>query len=268
MFNNLIESSSHKREFRRRGSFFLFTTATYAVLFVVAGVASIYAYDARLGDQNTEIVTMLNPVELPGPKPAATTPKIAPSRVNMNKQNYIERATAMVSVNRPDVVPEKTSAQPNTHLPLPETGLYAVTGHDFDPGIPGGATGLQSGAGIEAGRAVTPAVEVGTPPPSMRPVHPPVPKVVSKGVITGLALSLPKPEYPALAKRMGVEGTVSVQVLIDETGKVISAKSIAGNPLLSTTAQKAALEARFSPTVLGEQPVKVSGVITYNFVLR
>ena len=41
MFTNLIESTSHAREFKRRGSFVLFTSATYALLFVVAGVASI-----------------------------------------------------------------------------------------------------------------------------------------------------------------------------------------------------------------------------------
>lgn len=53
MFNNLIESTSHTREFKRRGSFMLFTMATYALLFVIAGVASIYAYYALLEDQNT-----------------------------------------------------------------------------------------------------------------------------------------------------------------------------------------------------------------------
>ncbi|MGH9971489.1 MAG: hypothetical protein ACREBG_27345, partial [Pyrinomonadaceae bacterium] len=65
MFNNLIESSSHRGELRRRGSFFLFTTAGYALLLVVAGVASIYAYDARLEDQSLEIVTMMPLVDLP-----------------------------------------------------------------------------------------------------------------------------------------------------------------------------------------------------------
>src|SRR5436190_21733864 len=65
MFNNLIESSSHAREFKRRGSFVLITTATYVLLFMVAAVVSINAYDARLDDQNLEIVTMLNPVDFP-----------------------------------------------------------------------------------------------------------------------------------------------------------------------------------------------------------
>ena len=55
MFNNLIESSSHAREYKRRGSFLLFTTAVYAVLLVLGGVASIYAYDAHLEEQSLEI---------------------------------------------------------------------------------------------------------------------------------------------------------------------------------------------------------------------
>ena len=61
MFNHLIESSSHFREYKRRGSFLLFTTAVYAVLFVVSGVVAIYAYDARLEKQSLEFVILLPP---------------------------------------------------------------------------------------------------------------------------------------------------------------------------------------------------------------
>jgi protein TonB len=86
-------------------------------------------------------------------------------------------------------------------------------------------------------------------------------------VITGLAISLPKPNYPALAKQIRLQGQVSVQVLVDEYGKVVSAKALNGHPLLLVEAQRAALQARFEPTKLSNQPVKVSGVITYNFVL-
>ena len=95
MFNNLIESSSHVREFKRRGSFFLFTTATYILLFVIAGVASIYAYDARLEDQNTEIVTMLNPVDLSPTKTTPSRPDTTPPKNNSNRQNIAERAIRM-----------------------------------------------------------------------------------------------------------------------------------------------------------------------------
>jgi outer membrane biosynthesis protein TonB len=57
-------------------------------------------------------------------------------------------------------------------------------------------------------------------------------------------------------------------VLIDETGKVISAKAISGHPLFIAEAQRAAMLARFSPTTISDHAVKVSGVITYNFVMQ
>jgi hypothetical protein len=59
---------------------------------------------------------------------------------------------------------------------------------------------------------------------------------------------------------------VVVQVVIDESGKVSSAQAVSGNPLLTGAAVKAATAAKFSPTLLAGRPVKVNGVITYNFV--
>ncbi len=55
MFNNLIESTSHVKEFKRRGSFVLLTTVTYAVMLVIGGIASVYAYDAHLDSQSTDV---------------------------------------------------------------------------------------------------------------------------------------------------------------------------------------------------------------------
>jgi protein TonB len=85
-------------------------------------------------------------------------------------------------------------------------------------------------------------------------------------VLNGKATSLPKPPYPPAAKAVRASGAVSVQVLISETGSVISASAVSGHPLLRPAAVSAARGARFSPTLLSGQPVKVSGVITYNFV--
>ena len=112
-----------------------------------------------------------------------------------------------------------------------------------------------------------PQVVIPDQPPPPVPEAPKPPKVISKGVITSQALSLPRPAYPEIAKRMRIQGTVSVQVLVDVDGRVISAKALSGSPFLTIEAQKAAMQARFSPTLLSDQPVKVSGVITYNFVL-
>jgi len=133
----------------------------------------------------------------------------------------------------------------------------------LNPGSAGGP-----GSPLAGGRQVvqpsTVVVLTDQPPP---PDPPKPPRVISKGVITGLALQLPKPAYPEIAKRMRIQGTVAVQVLVDESGNVVSAKTVSGSPFLAPAAQRAAFEARFSPTKLGDQPVKVSGVITYNFVL-
>lgn len=92
------------------------------------------------------------------------------------------------------------------------------------------------------------------------------PKSISGGVLNGKATSLPKPEYPPAAMAVRASGAVSVQVLIDENGDVVSANAVSGHPLLRAASEAAARGAKFSPTLLEGNPVKVSGVITYNFV--
>jgi protein TonB len=265
MFNNLIESSSHAKEFKRRGSFLLFTTATYVILFVVTGVISIYAYDARLEEQNLEMVTLISPQDIaPDPAPAPATQPDRPRETANNTNAIAERATPMLSVNHPDVAPPTIGTTPNPNLPIPDHGNWMLSNRDFTPGPPGGPGSTPGGGRVTApSRQLVP--EGDQPPPPPEPPKPP--KVVSKGVITGLATYLPKPVYTEIAKRARVQGSVSVQVLIDETGHVISAKALSGSPFLTLEAQKAAMQARFAPTLLSNQPVKVSGVITYNFVL-
>ncbi len=88
---------------------------------------------------------------------------------------------------------------------------------------------------------------------------------ISGGVLNGKAISLPAPEYPAIAKQARASGAVAVQVTIDENGTVISARAVSGHPLLQAAAVAAARQARFSPTLLMGEPVKVNGVIIYNF---
>ncbi len=263
MFTNLIESTSHAKEFKRRGSFLLFTTATYLLLFVITGVVSIYAYDARLEQQNLEVVQLLSPQDFaPAPEVQPTT---QPTRPRADNESTIPtRAIAMSRVDQPQAVPPDVGSTPNKNLPLPP-GLVRITGVDSGPASGGGPVGPSNG-----GRQIVstpPSVVIDDPPPP--PADPPKPKIIiSKGPINGQALSLPKPAYPPIAKAAGIQGVVSVQVLIDENGHVVSAKAIDGNAALRTEAERAARQAKFSPTTLGDQPVKVSGVITYNFILN
>jgi TonB family protein len=85
-------------------------------------------------------------------------------------------------------------------------------------------------------------------------------------VINGRAISLPKPPYPDEARAARASGTVTVHVVIDEKGKVIRACAMQGPSLLMHASEAAAFNAIFSPTKLNGQPVKVTGIITYNFV--
>jgi protein TonB len=91
---------------------------------------------------------------------------------------------------------------------------------------------------------------------------------VSGGVLNGKATSKPQPAYPQVGLQGRAQGMVTVQLTIDEKGNVISARAISGHPLLQQAAVEAARKARFAPTRLNGTPVKVTGVITYNFVLE
>jgi protein TonB len=91
---------------------------------------------------------------------------------------------------------------------------------------------------------------------------------ITGGVLNGKAQSLPAPVYPAIARAAHASGTVVVQVLIDEQGNVAAAHAVEGHPLLQAASVTAARQARFSPTLLEGEPVRVTGVIKYNFVPR
>jgi TonB family protein len=101
------------------------------------------------------------------------------------------------------------------------------------------------------------------PPPPSGKIKPGT--TISGGVLNGQAISKPDPDYPAIARAAHASGTVTVQVTIDETGKVVSAQAVSGHPLLQAAAAKAAYQASFKPTLLAGQPVKVTGILTYNF---
>ena len=89
----------------------------------------------------------------------------------------------------------------------------------------------------------------------------------SPGIFQDKAIELPKPAYPAVARAAKATGTVTVKVLLDEDGKVMAAQAESGHPLLRAAAVAAARQARFPQTFLQGKPVKIVGIITYNFKL-
>jgi protein TonB len=263
MFENLVESTSHKEDVARKGSFIIGTLIVYGILGIALFIGSIYWYEAQLDNQNLELTTLVAPVPVP---PQAATPEKqdAAKPEKSSEQQVATRTEFVASVDRPDIAPTTTSAAPSKVKPLPPGGAV-LGGRDFDPAstagpiVPGGGTG--TGAPPSTGGNI---VKMDEPPPPPAPKPPPR-APISGGVLNGKAISLPKPAIPAVARAARASGTVTVQVTIDENGNVISARAVSGHPLLQSAAVQAARGARFSPTKLSGQPVKVTGVITYNF---
>ena len=277
MFNNLVESGSHRRDLARKGRFMLGTLALYGVLLAASGVASVVAYDARLERQSLELTAMVAPVPVEAAPPRAEEPA-RPRPASGARDNAVpERAAAIAPLNSSIAPPDTISTRPNPHKELPG-GIYRITGRDFDPigggGVPTGPTdGGGLGGGLR-GRAPAPVrVDPGEDVPPPTPAPAPTPQQVrtiraSSGVITSKVITKPKPPYPNIARVTKTQGPVNVEILIDESGRVVSARAVDGPAMLRPAAETAARQARFTPTLLGGQPVKVSGVITYNFILN
>lgn len=277
MFNHLIESGSHRGDLARKGRFFIGTLGLYGLLLTGAGIASVRAFDARLGTHNYEIVFLPPPVV---PAAEEQTPD-APSRPRVASPNVPDRVhvrtAAYTDLNTtPRDVPPVSSAQVNVP-PVPPNTRFVIGNENFTPAGPVGprTTGLtgEPGGGGADGRVRVSVPDTGETelPPVVKPKPTPeLPKQVrlSSSIISGKVIDKPVPPYPVIAKNAGVSGVVHVEIVIDEQGRVISSRAVDGPLLLRVAAERAGRQARFSPTQLGGQPVKASGVITYNFVLR
>lgn len=270
MFTNLIESDSHRKEFKRRGSFFLVTVAGYAFVLFAAGVAGVLTYEAHVDAQNTDLqldywVPPVKPI-IPNDPPKVSfgsrrpRPSTAPVDPNVTKPM---RLAAIESATSPTKIPDTVGTM-KSDIP-PATGAVDIGPKNVDPPFvpstaPGNCTNCPD--------TTTPAAAETTTPPAKPAEEKPRTQTVSSRVLTSKIVSLPKPDYPSLARQMRAQGPVNVQILIDESGKVISAHAVSGNATLTKAAEQAAYRARFTPTMLNNQPVKVQGVITYNFLLQ
>ena len=272
MFTQLIESGSHRTDLARRGTFFAGTLACYSLLLVCAGVVSVFAYDAQISRENLDI-TYLTAAPLPD-QPVERTPDRPHVEHNAGDPTQLpSRREAVADLNMP-LIPTEISTQPMHSKPVPP-GVFIIGDVDSDPpnvGIPGanrgGLPGADSGSGV---RVSVPEGEDPHPPmptPAPTPKPPPQIQRVTSQVISSKVISKPVPPYPPLARQVHAQGVVMIEILIDERGRVISAQATSGHALLREAARQAALQAVFSPTQLNGQPVKVSGVITYNFMLQ
>src|ERR1043166_7727053 len=195
MFTNLIESQSHRREFKRRGSFFLFTVAAYAVILFGAGIGSIYAYDAQLEAQAStlEIIDWVPPVTTAPPKPVIERPQTvvrshssAPVDPTVSRP---ERTQLVSSTDDPRNIPREIGTQAS---PIPPATIDTVlSNRNVDP---------PPVAASDKGNCLTcpsgPPTVVITEKAPEPVVKPPTTQRVTSIVLSEKAPSLPQPMYP------------------------------------------------------------------------
>jgi protein TonB len=266
MFDKLIESNMAGAEFKPRRTFFMVSFVVVGIVFLSALVFDLYAANIDLGTDNFELVEMLAPVENEVPKP--DPPRQQPKQANEQQENVLpSRKQLIAPIDQTQDAPTSISTAPNPYKSIPD-GPFKV-----DPLGPeregSGPTGPVGSVGDKVGGSadiepVAETVKRPEPPPAVK-VEPKKLPPQSKGVVNGFATDLPKPTYPAVAIAMNLSAVVNVQVLIDETGQVVSAKALDGNVLFRQEAERAARKAKFKPTLLSDEPVKVTGVIVYKF---
>jgi TonB family protein len=76
------------------------------------------------------------------------------------------------------------------------------------------------------------------------------------------------PNYPDMAKQTQIEGEVTVNAVIDITGKLTSMKVVSGSPLLQQAALDSLRTWKYEPALLNDKPVPVQTSITVKFRLH
>jgi TonB family protein len=268
MLDQLVESKSHAGEDSKRGGLLLSTFVLLSVVLVSAWLYSLFAKDFAMGGDDLSLDTLVAPPiieEAPEPEPEKQPEQQKDPNVDIRKE--IIASMTETPPKPPDTVSVVKNTvkerDPNRFTVKGDRDYTAANAPPPDYAGPVNTSGTGSNSGNFGGGG---DAETGTPPPPAPPKPKPVPKQISGGVLNGKATSLPKPPYPPAARAVRASGAVSVQVLINEQGSVVSASAVSGHPLLRAAAVQAARGARFSPTMLSGQAVKVSGVITYNFV--
>lgn len=281
MFSNLIESTANPQQNTKRQFYFVATLFLNTAVFLGIFVWSIYSFNvSAFGHEDLTIETLVAPAVLPADAPPPEIKQAAKTAAAKDESSNVDKLRDPVAnINTTTEPPKNVSTARSSATPVRENvpfvvsdvTKYAAGTNDGAPerGSVGGNAAALTGKS-ETAQEIEKDIE---PPPVLKtkPEPPAAVKkgtIVSKGVINGRAISLPKPVYPPAAKQIRVAGAVNVQVLIDENGNVVSANATSGHPLLRAAAAQAAKSARFTPTKLSNEPVKVTGIIVYNFVAQ
>jgi protein TonB len=266
MFDKLVESHATGAEFKNRSRYFMVSTVVVGILFLTAVVYSLYAADIGFVKGDFEISELISPIT-----PDAPEPVVQPDHSPSASSNYdrLTRRVLMEDTATSTKPPTGVSVDKNPFRTLSADKFQNVTITRVDNDGPGGTMVSRpcnnncSGSSSLVTNSDDDSAETNSAPPPVIKKNPTI--IKTSKVLNGSAISLPKPIYPKTAQALNLEGTVKVQITIDEQGDVISAKAAEGHPFFRDVAERAAKSAKFRPTILNYSPVKVTGIIVYNF---
>jgi protein TonB len=246
----------------------IYWAAAALVLVVGAGAAIFFglpAYEARLDREFKALSLASNLPQMPPEvavaeeAPAVELMDVEATDVSATEPGKPEAAEVTKPPRPEETRPDKRTQEqlrpvppaptPAAPQPAPRTALQApsvgyVPGARSDGAAPRGVGSLpDSGAAMPE------------PPPPPRP-----------GVTTrSESLKQVQPEYPSIARVAGQKGVVTVEVSINERGDVVSARAIAGPPMLRDSATAAARRWKFKPATRDGKPITSTSTISFNF---
>lgn len=168
----------------------------------------------------------------------------------------VQRAASVAARPVTPVNPFAAPVRIPTHIADAKDVPQAVAENLSNPLAQQGA-GLPSGLADSIGTAATPQVHVARPPKL----------AISSGVMAGNKLSGAAPQYPAIARVAGVQGTVVLGATISRSGTIDNLHVISGPPLLISAAMQAVRTWRYRPYLLNGEPVAVETTVYVNFRL-
>jgi protein TonB len=263
MFNKLVVSTNERRGNRTAG-FFFGTSIIYLIAVAFAFAISILVANPQMADTSKIILIA------PSPPPALAQHDAGPTRPETRgtpreDPNSVRSLDDIIShpENRP--VADRHEGPPRPGAIGPVEGVI----NGSEDGVP---EGLVRDMPIPANRDN----EVAPPAPT-EATRPAVqahaadnrqPLQLTSRVLQGKATVRRTPDYPPLAKQIHLEDSVSVEVMIGPDGRVESARAVSGHPMFVRAAVDSAYGWRFQPTILNGTPVRVTGIIVFNFKLN
>ena len=189
-----------------------------------------------------------------GPRPRPVEPEPQPEPEPIRPHEPVQPTLEDV----PEDVPTPAPAPNTTTVDSGYTDLGAPPGDGIPEGHPDGNPDVRVPGGGNVNGPGT-AVEA----PEEGPIH------ITVGITRPEILHKVAPRYTEMARRAGVQGTVIIEAIIDERGRVTNQRILRSLPMgLDQAAMEAVQQWRFTPAMRGDKPVRVYFTLTVNFTIQ